>query len=161
MYETNAAANYDCCQYRYSAESWMHIILAVLNFLLEVYWQKISATAGHGSFTDQGLVNHGLHVLRVRWPKNVRFSEDQIGHCATGLKAVILSEKLICRFTCDERLRSQYYVWHKRAVDKHRIVANKMDRAQSGHAWFLRADWRAKTGYSGVEWLRAISENTR
>ncbi len=111
-------------------------------------------------FTDQGLVNLALKAQHIQWYKKVRFSEDQRGQCDTGLRATILSEEVICRFTCVEKKRNQYYVWHKPAINRQRTVANKMERAQSGHAWFLSKDWRARKEHTGIEWLRLISENT-
>ena len=114
-------------------------------------------------FTDQGLINLALKALGVSWDKQkpVQFSDVMQGECTKGahVKAVILSEEVICRYSCSEQKRPQYYVWHKPAIKRDRTVEKKMQRAQDGHAWFLRSDWRARNRFSGVEWLRDISEN--
>ena len=115
-------------------------------------------------FTDQGLINLALKALSVRWDKQkpVPFSDVMQGECTKGharARAVILSEEVICRYSCEEPRRPQYYVWHKPAIKRDRTVAKKMERAQDGRVWFLRSDWRAGNRFSGVEWLREISEN--
>ena len=115
-------------------------------------------------FTDQGLINLALKALGVSWDKQkpIPFSSVMQGECTKGdahVRAVILSEEVICRYSCEEQRRSQYYVWHKPAIKRDRTVEKKMERAQDGRVWFLRSDWRARDRFSGVEWLKEISEN--
>ena len=112
-------------------------------------------------FTDQGLVNLALKSQGVVWTKPAKYSDDMKGGCQkSALKAVILSEAVICRYTCDEKWRDHYYVWHKPAINRQRTIEKKMERAHDGHAWFLRTDWTKSRSSLGIEWLRDISENT-
>ena len=128
-------------------------------FPTELYWEKMSQVSRY-PFTDQGLVNIALRSLGVRWDRAhpVRFTDDMQGQCDNHLKAVILTEEVICRYTCTEGKRSQYYVWHKPAIKRERTVEKKMERAQDGHAWFLRTDWFSRSiDLTGREWLKHIS----
>jgi len=128
-------------------------------FHAELYWEKMSQVSRY-PFTDQGLVNIALKSLGVSWDKThpVRFSDDMQGECSNHLKAVILTEEVICRYTCNEIKRDQYYVWHKPAIKRERTVEKKMERAQDGHAWFLRRDWFSRNSeHTGKEWLKQIS----
>ena len=126
----------------------------------ELYWETMAKIARH-PFTDQGLVNYALRALHVQWKADhrLRFNEDMEGQCTTTpLRAVIVSEEVICRYTCDEKKRSQYLVWHKPAIKRQRTVEKKMERARDGRAWFLRSDWKMRKRFTGVEWLRDIAE---
>lgn len=117
-------------------------------------------------FTDQGLVNIALKSLHVHWDQisPLYVDRDMHGSCKnTQLEAVILSEEKICRYHCDSRKRSQYYVWHKPAIKRNRTVQNKRERAREGGAWLLRDNWTQlskMTSLTGVTWLLSISHNT-
>lgn len=131
------------------------------SFSSEVYWEKMAKIARH-PFTDQGLINIALKALHVSWKtgKKLKFTEDMLGKCLESpLKAVILTEYAICRYYCNENQRNRYYVWHKPAIKRERTVDKKMERAQDGHAWFLRSNWENRNAFTGVDWLRDISEN--
>ena len=120
----------------------------------------------HLPFTDQGLVNLALKSLHVHWDKQSPLQQDRDmrGSCPdTKLQAVVLSEEKICRYSCDNRKRAKYYVWHKPAIKRKRTVENKKKRAREGGAWFLRDNWAEVSKMSsltGVTWLLAISHNT-
>lgn len=117
-------------------------------------------------FTDQGLVNIALKSLQVHWDQvsPLHVDRDMHGSCKnTQLEAVILSEEKICRYHCDARKSSQYYVWHKPAIKRNRTVENKKKRARDGGAWLLREDWTQRSKMAtltGVTWLFSIAEST-
>ena len=133
----------------------------------EMWWEKMSQIA-HLPFTDQGLVNYALKALKVEWDKKspLLVDRDMHGFCpgtTKPLRAVVLSEEKICRYSCDGHKRQQYYAWHKPAIKKNRTVENKRKRAQEGGAWLLRDDWMhvsKMNSLTGVTWLLAISQNT-
>ena len=133
--------------------------------LTESWWEKMSQVA-HLPFTDQGLVNLALKSLHVQWdqPSPLHLNRDMRGSCQdTKLRAVVLSEEKICRYSCDSRKKGEYYVWHKPAIRRNRTVENKKKRAREGGAWLLREDWAEVSKMStltGVSWLLAISHNT-
>ena len=116
-------------------------------------------------FTDQGLVNTALKALNVRWDlvSPLYIDRDMRGTCPhTKLKAIVLSEEKICRYSCDSHKRDKYYVWHKPAIKRNRTVENKKQRARDGGAWFLKEDWiqvSKMNSLTGVTWLLAISHN--
>ena len=118
----------------------------------------------HLPFTDQGLVNMALKSLKVNWDKMspLNVDRDMHGICpgAPQLRAVLLSEEKMCRYSCEGQKRGQYYVWHKPAINKNRTVENKRKRAQEGDAWLLREDWvqvSKMNSLTGVTWLLAIA----
>lgn len=136
-----------------------------LSLNAESWWEQMSKVA-HLPFTDQGLVNLALKSLRVHWDQlsPLKVDRDMRGSCSDAqLKALILSEEKICRYSCDSHKRNQYYVWHKPAIKRKRTPENKKQRARDGGAWFLRDDWMEVSKMSsltGVTWLLAISHNT-
>ena len=103
-------------------------------------------------FTEAGLVNLALDSLEVEWYQQAPYDDDLQGRCnKSGVKAVVLSEALMCHYTCDKKNKDQYYIWHRQ---------QQQGRDENVTLWFVREDWSIKTERTGVEWLKGISENT-
>lgn len=117
----------------------------------------------HPTTDDQGNINLVLDELDVKWtnlsPKeNIdNIHSDIYGTGRHRLNVVLLSFDVICRHTCNAAYRDSYYVWHALAIKENRTVANKIEQARIGNAWFLRLDWLSiGQNLTGLEWLNSI-----
>ena len=110
--------------------------------------------------TDQGLVNEALFKMHTEWNMTEAKDSTLDMHGISPrhrLHSVILSEELICRYTCDVAKRHQYFAWHKPAINKERTIRNKIERAQDGEVWYLIDEWDTETDTTGIDWLKSVT----
>lgn len=108
---------------------------------------------------DQGKLNYGLKALDIKWHNNNNCSHHNTtiyGKTSNNLQVSILPYNDVCRLdTCDVRLRSRYYFWHKGG---HRSRKKKLHSARKGNTWFLRYQWnKISNSYVGKDWLKSIA----
>lgn len=118
----------------------------------------MSTIASH--LTDQGLVNEALFRMHIEWNMTEAKDKTLAIHGISPryrLQSVILSEEVICRYTCDVARKDQYFAWHKPAINKERTVKNKIDRALDGEVWYLVNGWNSATNLTGLRWLHSVT----
>ncbi|KAL5457715.1 hypothetical protein EMCRGX_G035003 [Ephydatia muelleri] len=129
---------------------------------MEYFWESMSSLK-YPTTDDQGNINLVLDELDVKWTNlSPKENIDDIHYDIYGtgrhrLNVVLLSFDVICRHTCNTVYRDSYYVWHALAIKENRTVANKIEQARIGNAWFLRLDWlNIGQNLTGLEWLNSI-----
>ena len=113
------------------------------------------------AYDDQVRLNYALEQMNPVWEDasgrtgtGLNKKETLIGH-ASGFTVTLLPAEIICRAQCNEKLQSQYYMWHK-VIRKN--IHSKTTKTGQARLWYLRKDWKMfNSSASGVQWLTEIS----
>ena len=120
------------------------------------FWIGIHNTKRNGD--DQGVLNHVLHDLGIRWRKTTSVEDIcsvQSGWQGYGpLNCMVFSQEDVCRGCCANALKHNYYILHP-ATKKY--AEKKVGRLKNMKGWFLSDNWKGLSNSSGTIWLKSIS----
>ena len=116
------------------------------------------------AYDDQMRLNYALKGMNPVWEDasgrtgtNLNKLTTLTARTAGGFTVTLLPAEVICRSQCNERLQSQYYVWHKLT---RKNISSKTTNTGQAKLWYLRKDWEAlshNSSASGVQWLKEIT----
>lgn len=117
------------------------------------------------AYDDQMRLNYALKQMNPVWEDasgrtgtTLDKKSTLTAHTASGFTVTLLPVENICRRQCNEKLQSQYYVWHK-LIRKN--ISSKTTNTGKAKLWHLRKDWETtfNSSATGVQWLREISDS--
>ena len=116
------------------------------------------------TYDDQLRLNYALKQMNPVWEDSNGKTGIGLNKKATlkarasGFTVILLPAEIICRAQCQERLQSQYYIWHKLT---RKNIHSKTANTGQARLWYLRKDWEAFTNSSASEeqWLKEISDS--
>ncbi|CAH1797771.1 unnamed protein product [Owenia fusiformis] len=141
------------------------------NTKIDVLWDMVAelTETKTGRGTDQMYINAALYHLNITWKQSLRLScesssiriQNELTKLDSpvesvtpgGLKVVAIPAKMFCRFSCNIRNISQYYIWH-----------NPRKHQERDSTWLVNSDWlniTRQTPKRGLEWVRAITRSSK
>lgn len=170
VYEADfCVRNFQVCQNhtdQYNIGVLLHILLYA-----EFFWETM-AKREWTTTDDQNSINLVLDSLNINWVDFKKGKEDiekrkydifglvRLSKPKFKMFVSLLSFERVCRRTCEPERRSDYFVWHALAIAENRTVANKMNQALLGRAWFLSERWEELTMTQPTlqqeEWLKFV-----
>jgi hypothetical protein len=117
------------------------------------------------AYDDQVRLNYALKQMNPVWEdasgrtgNALNKKSTLTAHTASRFTVTLLPAEIICRGQCNEKLQSQYYVWHKLT---RKNISSKTTDSGKAKLWHLRKDWETtlNSSASGVQWLKEISDS--
>ena len=129
-----------------------------LSCTAENLWNAIHH--GRRRDSEQGLWNHAIRTLGMRW--NVTTGSSELCDVQTGWKgygplaSIVFPQTVFCRRCCTAEHTNEYYLIHHNA--RHLNVDLKHKKLKKINSWFLLDHWKGSVNSSleGNSWLISI-----